>query len=87
MENTTRKFVPKSARLMDQVREILRIHHYAFSIEKSCVDGFCYISGLITTGAKIPEYQIPRMLFNQQLILIKQTHFTLWERNWNVRCL
>jgi hypothetical protein len=29
--------VPESARLMDQVREVLRFHHYAYSTEKSYV--------------------------------------------------
>lgn len=28
MDKVTRKFVPKSVRLMDQVREILRLYHY-----------------------------------------------------------
>ena len=37
MEGTTKKFVPKSARLMDQVREVLRFHHYAYNTEKSYV--------------------------------------------------
>ena len=34
MEKPTRKFVPKSVRLMDQVREVLRFHHYAYNTEK-----------------------------------------------------
>jgi len=29
--------VPKSARLMDQVREVLRFHHYAYNTEKSYI--------------------------------------------------
>jgi integron integrase len=37
MGNATRKFVPKSVRLMDQVREVLRFHHYAYNTEKSYV--------------------------------------------------
>ena len=37
MGNSIRKYVPKSARLMDQVREVLRFHHYAFNTEKSYV--------------------------------------------------
>jgi hypothetical protein len=37
MDNTTRKFVPKAVRLMDQVREVLRFHHYAYNTEKSYV--------------------------------------------------
>lgn len=37
MDNSTRKYVPKSARLMDQVREVLRFHHYAYNTEKSYV--------------------------------------------------
>ena len=37
MGNITRKFVPKSVRLMDQVREVLRFHHYAYNTEKSYV--------------------------------------------------
>lgn len=37
MDSSTRKFVPKSARLMDQVREVLRFHHYAYNTEKSYV--------------------------------------------------
>ena len=37
MDKTTRKFVPKSARLMDQDREVLRFHHYAYNTEKSYV--------------------------------------------------
>ena len=32
-----RRFSPKPGRLMDQVREVLRFHHYAFSTEKSYV--------------------------------------------------
>jgi hypothetical protein len=35
MDKPTRKFVPKSARLMDQAREVLRFHHYAYNTEKS----------------------------------------------------
>jgi hypothetical protein len=31
-------FVPKAGRLMDQVREVLRFYHYAYSTEKSYVD-------------------------------------------------
>jgi hypothetical protein len=31
MEMQTRKFIPKSVRLMDQVREVLRFHHYAYN--------------------------------------------------------
>lgn len=30
-------FTPKPGRLMDQVREVLRFHHYSLSTEKSCV--------------------------------------------------
>ena len=37
MDKQTRKFVPTSARLMDQVREVLRFHHYAYNTEKSYV--------------------------------------------------
>jgi site-specific recombinase XerD len=37
MNEPTRKFVPKSVRLMDQVREALRFHHYAYNTEKSYV--------------------------------------------------
>lgn len=37
MDIKTRKFVPTSIRLMDQVREVLRFHHYAHSTEKSYV--------------------------------------------------
>ena len=37
MKEDTRKFVPKSVRLMDQVREVLRFNHYALSTEKSYV--------------------------------------------------
>ena len=37
MKEETRKFVPKSLRLMDQVREVLCYHHYAYSTEKSYV--------------------------------------------------
>lgn len=37
MEKQTQKFVPKSVRLMDQVREVLRFHHYAYNTEKSYV--------------------------------------------------
>jgi len=33
----TRKYTPKSARLMDQVREVLRFHHYALNTERSYV--------------------------------------------------
>lgn len=37
MDINTRKYVPKAARLMDQVREVLRFHHYAYNTEKSYV--------------------------------------------------
>jgi len=37
MEDSTRKFVPTSVRLMDQVREVLRFHHYAYNTEKSYI--------------------------------------------------
>lgn len=30
-----KNFTPKSARLMDQVKETLRFHHYAYSTEKN----------------------------------------------------
>ena len=34
MNEPTRKFVPKSVRLLDQVREVLRFHHDAYNTEK-----------------------------------------------------
>jgi len=37
MGKSKRKYVPKSIRLMDQVREVLRFHHYAYNTEKSYV--------------------------------------------------
>jgi integron integrase len=37
MDGANRKFVPKSVRLMDQVREVLRFHHYSYNTEKSYV--------------------------------------------------
>ncbi len=37
MDKSTGKYVPKSVRLMDQVREVLRFHHYAYNTEKSYV--------------------------------------------------
>ena len=37
MDSSKRKYVPKSFRLMDQVREVLRFHHYAYNTEKSYV--------------------------------------------------
>jgi integrase len=37
MNKPTRKFVPTSVRLMDQVRKVLRFHHYAYNTEKSYV--------------------------------------------------
>jgi len=37
MEDHETKYVPKSVRLMDQVREVLRFHHYAYNTEKSYV--------------------------------------------------
>jgi len=37
MDISKRKYVPKSLRLMDQVREVLRFHHYALNTEKSYV--------------------------------------------------
>ena len=37
MEGDTRKYVPKSVRLMQQVVEVLRFHHYAYNTEKSYV--------------------------------------------------
>ena len=32
-----KRFTPKPGRLMDQVREVLRYHHYALSTERSYV--------------------------------------------------
>ena len=37
MNEPTHGFVPKSVRLMDQVREVLRFHHYAHNTEKSYI--------------------------------------------------
>lgn len=37
MDSSKRKYAPKSIRLMDQVREVLRFHHYAYNTEKSYV--------------------------------------------------
>lgn len=37
MTSKSRQFVPKSVRLMDQVREVLRFHHYSYNTEKSYV--------------------------------------------------
>ncbi len=37
MDVSNKKYVPKAARLMDQVREVLRFHHYAYNTEKSYV--------------------------------------------------
>ncbi len=37
MEDATRKYVPKSVRLMDQVLEVLHFHHYAYNTEKSYI--------------------------------------------------
>ena len=37
MGSNTGKYVPKSVRLMEQVREVLRFHHYAYNTEKSYV--------------------------------------------------
>jgi len=37
MEKSTRKFVPMPTQLMDQVREVLRFHHYAYKTEKSTI--------------------------------------------------
>lgn len=36
--NNTTKFKPTAYRLMDQVKEVLRFHHYAYSTEKAYVD-------------------------------------------------
>ena len=33
----TSRYVPKSVRLMDQVREVLRFHHYSYNTEKSYI--------------------------------------------------
>ncbi len=40
MDNSSKssKFKPTALRLMDQVREVLRFHHYAYSTEKAYVD-------------------------------------------------
>ena len=40
MDNPARKVVAKSARLMDQVREVLRFHHTAYNTEKPYVSWF-----------------------------------------------
>ena len=37
MDSFKGMYVPKSLRLMDQVREVLRFHHYAYNTEKSYV--------------------------------------------------
>jgi hypothetical protein len=37
MGKPTRKFVPKSVRLMEQVSEVLRFHYCAYNTEKSYV--------------------------------------------------
>lgn len=37
MDKPTRKFAPKSARLINQVREVFRFHHCAYSTEKSYI--------------------------------------------------
>ncbi len=37
MGSNTGKYTPKSVRLMDQVLEVLRFHHYAYNTEKSYV--------------------------------------------------
>lgn len=37
MDSSTRKHAPKSLRLMNQVREVLRFHHYAYNTDKSYV--------------------------------------------------
>ena len=37
MGSNTGKYMPKSVRLMGQVREVLRFHHYAYNTEKSYV--------------------------------------------------
>lgn len=37
MNKQTRKYVPKSLRFMDQVREVLRFHHNTYNTEKSYV--------------------------------------------------
>jgi hypothetical protein len=34
----TQKYVPKSGRIMDQVREVMRYHHYSIRTERACVD-------------------------------------------------
>ena len=39
MEMQAQKLVPKLARLMGRVSEIIRIHRHACNIEKSCVSG------------------------------------------------
>jgi site-specific recombinase XerD len=35
--NMNKEFTPQPGRLMDQVRETLRFHHYAYSTEKSYI--------------------------------------------------
>jgi len=37
IKDNKQKFSPKSVRLMDQVREVLRFHHYAYNTEQSYV--------------------------------------------------
>ena len=43
MEDATRKYVPKSVRLMDQVHEVLCFHHYAYKPKSPVSAGFCSI--------------------------------------------
>ena len=53
MEMQAQKLVPKLVRLMNRVPEIIRIHRYASSTEKSCVSGQTQGRTRITTACQL----------------------------------
>jgi len=53
MDKPTRKFVPKSARLMDQAREVLCFHHYAYNTVKAYIN--CILQYICFHNKKHPS--------------------------------
>ena len=55
MMKNKHKFRPNpKAKLMDQVREVLRYHHYAYRTEVSIVNGLC---GIFTIMEERPTHE------------------------------
>ena len=74
MDIDTGKYVSKSARLMDQVREVLRFHHYAYNTEKAYVSWILqYIRFHYKKHPNDFSKQEVELFFGRLLILFRQT--------------